>query len=272
MGSGALRRDGFFQAAMAAAVSMAAVLVATSEGCGSSDVVRADAGASCNQGDGSCPAGTVCTNRVCTPSCADGGACPSGFYCEYPQTAFAVCSPIKPSACRDDNDCPAGNQVCTDGLCISWELRADGGTVGCIISTTGSDACSPDSICYVDTSLGYQLNRCLATPHCGQDGSCPIGYRGSVCNQLADGGFAFGNKERLCLYKYCVGNTNCPTGTQCFHYTRDATLGTCSLGQSGYPCFSAEDCFNANYCQLSDGGVADGGLLPDGGEQLGTCY
>jgi hypothetical protein len=276
MGSGALmgpgrgQRSSFLQGVMAAGVSLAVVLLASSPGCGGTDVVRPDGGTVCNQGDKSCEAGTRCTNRNCVPTCDDGGPCPTGSYCEAPQGPVAICSPISPSACRNENDCPVP-QICINGLCIAYELREDGGAQGCTVSSGANDKCAPDSICYQDTSTGQLLNRCLGLPHCGQDGTCPIGFKGSTCNQLADGGFIFPGKERICLYDFCVDTTNCPRGTACFHYSQTSQLGQCSLGSAGSPCFSGEDCFNSSFCQLSDGGVADGGLLSDGGLPLGTC-
>ena len=265
MGSGALReqRSGLVQGVLAAGVALSVVLLASSPGCGGTDVVRPDGGAVCQQGQGSCDAGLLCANRNCVPSCEGGAACPDGMYCEAPQATVAICSAKTPFACRNSTDCPVP-QICTQGICVSYELRADGGTIGCLVSNGPNDACAPDSLCYQDTSTGVLLNRCLGLPHCGEDGKCPIGFKGTTCNQLPDGGYHFPGKERICLYDFCTDNANCPQGTACFHYVKGNLLGQCSTGRAGTACFTGEDCFNSSYCQLSDGGVDDGGVL-------GTC-
>ncbi len=272
MGSGALReqRSGFLQGVMATGVALAVVLLAGSPGCGSTDVVRPDGGTVCDQGDQRCAAGTRCTNRNCVPTCDDGGPCPAGSYCEAPQGPVAICSPITPSACRSLYDCPSP-QICASGICLSYELREDGGTQGCI-SNASNDHCAPDSLCYQDTSRGQLLNRCLGLPHCGQDGSCPIGNKGTACNQLPDGGFIVPGKERICLYDFCVDSSNCPSGTACFHYLQASLSGQCKQGAAGDPCYSGEDCFSSSYCQLADGGVNSGDGGADGSAELGTCH
>lgn len=273
MGSGALmerqQRSGLVQGLMAAGVALTVVLLASSPGCGGTDPTQPDGGTICNQGDKNCPAGTRCVSRNCVPTCEDGGPCPAGLYCEAPQGPVAICSPVTPKSCVSSLECPAP-QVCSGGICSSIELREDGGTQGCVL--TANDHCAPDSICYQQfNSTGLAFNLCLGLPHCGQDGSCPVGARGTTCNQLADGGFVFAGKERLCLYGFCVDSSNCPQRTNCFHFAPGDTLGQCKAGAAGDPCLSGEDCTNSKYCQLADGGVNDGGPGPDGGIPVGTC-
>jgi hypothetical protein len=274
MGSSALierrqQRSGFVQGMMAAGVALAAILLATSPGCGGTDPVQPDGGTVCNQGDKSCPDGTRCTSRNCVPTCEGGGACPTGSYCEAPQGPVAVCSPVTPISCSRTLDCPAP-QTCSGGICTSLELREDGGTQGCVLAA--NDHCAPDSVCYQQfNSTGLAYNLCLGLPHCGQDGTCPVGNRGTTCNQLPDGGFVFPGKERLCLYGFCADASNCPLRTNCFRYAPTDQLGQCKAGTAGDPCLGPDDCTNARYCQLADGGVNNGGPLADGGVQLGTC-
>ena len=258
-GGSAAGRDAALRAVAAATVAFAVVVLSSqSTGCGT-DPQRPDGGTPCQQGDGTCPAGTRCTNRNCVPTCQGGQACPAGMYCESPQSPIAVCSPIQPFACRDSNDCPPP-EVCTQGLCLSLEKRADGGTIGCVISGTNNDGCDQGAICYQDRSTGQILNQCRGLPHCSPTGFCPIGFLGSTCNQLPDGGLLYANKERLCLFNICVDTSNCPQGSSCFHTDRSNLQGRCQLGQVGDLCYIADDCTSATYCQY-DGGVDDGGVL-----------
>ena len=278
MGSGALNdsasglrppapanlRASVLRGVLAAALAFAVVLLSTqSSGCGS-DPQQPDGGIQCQQGDRSCPAGSICMNRVCQPNCDNGAACPPGEYCEAPQSPYAICSPEQPIACTTLFDCPAP-QACTSGLCTSSELRWDGGFTGCsITSATGNDGCSRGSLCYQDFSSGQVLNRCIGLPHCSSGGACPVGKFGSTCNQRPDGGLIFKEKMRVCLFTYCAETVDCPQGTICFRRDRSNPLGGCSPGKPGSPCYTNDDCYNATYCSVADGGADDGG-------ELGIC-
>ena len=254
-----VERDAALRGVAAAAVALVAVVLSSqSTGCGA-DPQRPDGGTPCQQGDSVCGPGARCVNRNCVPGCEDGGPCPAGMYCESPQSPIAVCSLVQPFACRNTNDCPVP-QVCSGGLCLSHERRADGGTIGCLVSNGANDGCAEGALCYQDRSTGQILNQCIGLPHCSPTGVCPIGFVGSTCNQLADGGFIFANKMRICLFNFCADTRDCPQGAACFHRDQTKVLGQCQLGQVGNPCYTAEDCFNSTFCEF-DGGVADGGVL-----------
>ena len=255
---GAFRVAALRAVAALAAASVIALFTAQAGGCGSSGPQRPDGGPSCQQGDGTCDAGTRCVNRNCVPTC-ETSACPPGLYCESPQSPIAVCSPIDPYACRNTNDCPVP-QTCVQGLCLGAERRADGGTIGCILSETGSDGCSEGAVCFQDRRTGQILNQCIGLPHCSPKGFCPIGFLGSTCNQLPDGGFIFPGKMRVCLFSLCAIDLDCPQGTACFREHQSPILGKCQTGRVGNACYTAADCFNSTYCAF-DGGVDDGGNL-----------
>jgi hypothetical protein len=219
-----------------------------------------------------CAAGTECVNNVCVPTCADGGAaCPSGTYCEGGSAPAAdVCAPVTTATCAKVADCPAPQQcfarisgVSGAGFCASPQRRGDGGYQGCV-QHDPNDFCGPDAVCYslVNSTGTALVNTCLGLPACSQDGSCPAGAAGSVCNDgnLADGGQLIPGKGHLCLLSYCVRETDCNPIGHCFHRTPAQPLGSCDFGQSGDPCFTNADCINSSGCAGADGGYLDGGF------------
>lgn len=218
---------------------------------------RPDGGPSCQSGDNSCAAGTRCVNRNCVPTCSGGAACQTGSYCEGPNAPEDVCAQLTPIACTTPTQCPFP-QTCLNGLCASAELRADGGYQGCVVNGGVNDACGPDAVCYALT----QGNTCLGLPACGQDGGCPTGVFGAVCNdgRLDGGAQVLPGKQRLCLYAYCVLDSDCPAAAECFHSTLAIPSGTCYFGAAGSPCFSNKDCFQSAACAGQDGGLEDGGI------------
>ena len=249
-----------------------AALIASGHGCGSTPApTQPDGGPVCAHGGAACPAGTDCVNSICTQTCSDGGACGAGAYCTAaadPQAAEAVCAPITTIACRTLFDCPSP-QRCFHGVCASIEPRADGTKRFCLTGQA-DDKCGSDAICsqLTDPNNGQLISDCLGLPACSQNGACPPGDLGSVCNdgRQLDGGQLFSGKQRLCLPGFCTQDTDCPAQLHCFSPNRSDALGTCNNGRAGSPCFTGGDCFNSPQvsCNYPDGGVDDGG-------GLGTC-
>jgi hypothetical protein len=243
--------------------------------CGSNGSGQPDGGPVCRQGFTDCDGGTQCTNGICEPTCASSGAgCPAGTYCESSTAPVNICSPIQTTACATDLDCPIPQSCAPGGICSSLELQANGSQQGCSLGQA-NDKCAPDSICYQVAHGTMYLNYCVGLSHCSEDGGCPSSTvtsgSGSVCNALADGGSLFPDKERLCLYGYCVNDTHCPGGYACFHRDQANLLGQCQGGLPNEPCYTRNDCFNSpTGCEaILDGGF-DGGQN-DGGS-LGQCY
>lgn len=280
MGSGALSGSereqgrGWFAAALVA--GFVAAFAAGGQGCSSDPtdanrplpvaaVAGPDGGTYCVQPGATCTPGSSCVQGNCTATCTDGGPCPTGSYCEGAQAPYAVCSAVTPITCTTSFECPSP-QVCSNGMCTVLELRADGGNQGCVIGASGNDGCAPDALCYQTTQSGALVNRCVGLAHCGVDGGCPIGAVGSTCNQMADGGLLFTGKQRLCLFSFCVGGSDCPSLSvygqgACFHTNLADPLGQCQWGRAGDYCYSNGDCFNAASCGTADGGGLDAGEL-----------
>jgi hypothetical protein len=205
----------------------------------------------------------VCNNGNCITTCPTGTECSADQFCQGTEPTRQVCSPKTFKQCAIDQDCP-NPQFCLSGLCVSVELRRDGGFQGCLLSGP-DDACAPEAICLQQqTSSGTILNNCIGMPACGQDGTCPVGNQGSVCNDMPDGGRLFQNKQRVCLFTFCTGAANCPSNAECFLRAPDDPRGECTFGIAGDPCFGPTDCFNSSQCVGADGGFGDGG-------SPGTC-
>jgi hypothetical protein len=246
--------------------ALIAVIAAALWGCPSggstSTTPRPDGGPICGVGPAdiavypACAAGTRCNNRTCAPTCAAG--CPPGMYCEGPPPED-VCALVNPIVCAKNTDCPAP-QGCLFGLCASAELRADGGYQGCVLSEP-DDACGPDAICYsLANSNGTISNTCVGLPACSQGGACPPGTYGAICNEgrNPDGGPLLAGKQRICLFSYCMQDTDCNVAAHCF-FGAPALLGRCNFGRAGDGCFSNADCIGSTGCSGADGGLLDGG-------------
>ena len=262
MGRGAPMKE-FHRSLWALAAIPAAALVvlaSAAPGCGSSSNPvknRPDGGPLCSNGSGNCPSGTQCNNGTCVTSCDPSGACPSGTFCEGNDPSRNVCAPTAYANCTIDQDCPLP-QFCLSNLCVSRELRADGGFQGCIL--TGNDGCANDAVCYqAQSASGAVSNTCIGLPACGQDGTCPVGTAGSACNDLPDGGRLFPAKQRVCLYSFCAEAANCPAAAFCFRSSNTSPLGGCSFGTAGSGCFTNADCLAARACVGADGGFDAGG-------------
>jgi hypothetical protein len=110
-------------------------------------------------------------------------------------------------------------------------------------------------------------NACLTFPSCAQDGSCPIGSAGAVCND----GYIQG-KGRFCIPGMCKDAKNCPSGASCVSIAQGAPLGACSNGGSGQVCDSAHPCQSGLTCESTPGfaGVCIPGLPSFDGGSFGN--
>lgn len=61
-----------------------------------------------------CTNGQLCVQGVCTPSCAGGKACPTGYACD----SRGVCS-VNPTPCTSGGSQCSGNTVCVEEHCVS---------------------------------------------------------------------------------------------------------------------------------------------------------
>ena len=218
-------------------------------------IVQPDGGVICDFAARGCPAGQACLNGICAQRCPGGAGCPAGTYCEGTAALDQVCAPIQAIACTTLLDCPAP-QSCPTGLCTSTELLGDGGRTGNCIAGQPDDNCSADAIC-VNGASGSPS--CLGLPACSQDGGCPAGNSGAVCNVRPDGGRVFPTKQRVCLVQFCESNADCPQTAppnqpppaHCVN-GNGVALSFCSNGVKGAPCLKPADC-NSNTCNGADG-------------------
>lgn len=274
-------------ALIAALAVVGAYAACSSDSGGGVNSGRPDGGPQCKIGNVpgfTCTAGTACVNSVCVPTCTgDAGDCPAGQYCEACATPGGcasgalpprnVCAWNTPISCTKNTDCPfpqncVGAGPSIYGLCQSGEFLGDGRqNLDC---TLDPDNCAPDAICQIQQGANGTFKQCVGLPACGQDGSCPTGIYGSVCNDKnpIDGGQIISGKQRICLYSLCVTNSDCPTNsvatTHCFRTDKNVPYGGCKFGQVGDPCFSDADCPQAARCAGAAGSFEDGGTP-------GTC-
>lgn len=256
------------------ALIVAAAIAAAA--CKTSDVPpgRFSGGQVCQPGNNSCGSGMRCENSICIKTCSGGAACDRGQYCEG-AAPDDVCAAVQTATCQVDEECP-WPQSCLYGLCSSAELLADGGKGQCVQGVDGgTDGCTRDAVC-LGTIVGAV---CYSLPACGQDGKCPQGAFGSICNdgKNPDGGKIVPDKGRICLFGACLTDNDCPTRARCFRSHPGSVLGACTFGVPGDPCLSNADCQGmlTPNCGFPDGGVPDGGVADggaaDAGPAVGKC-
>ncbi len=187
-----------------------------------------------------CPSGEFCFNGICAYGCTADGNCASNQYCD---TAFTKTCQNKaaPPGCTKDGDC-ATNQVCVSGLCSVVPAE----TPACTPPAGANDGCDAKSVCLAGRQ--GRANSCLTFPACGQDGSCPIGTTGAVCND----GYLQG-KGRFCIPAMCKDAKNCPSASSCVPVATGAPLGQCSTGGTGQACDAMHACLAGLTCQSAPG-------------------
>ncbi len=169
-----------------------------------------------------CAAGSECAGTTCAPTCATDTACDDAEYC----TSAGVCQPDEVPACSSDADCAAW-EVCRYGYCAAPS------DIDCTPSLNG-DVCGTYGLCVDTDSDG--AGQCTTAPSCAEDGSCPVGELGAVCNE----GYIPG-KLGVCLIGFCREDLHCPADTNCVRGEL-YEVGTCSDGTPGSNCLTDDDC------------------------------
>jgi hypothetical protein len=139
-------------------------------------------------------------------------------------------------------------------LCSAGETLADGGLSACSLADA-NDGCGSDAICLQLLSGGGANVQCRGMPACAQNGGCPVGPFGAVCNVRPDGGRLIEGKQRICLYGYCTGPIDCASAQHCVFEPDSGSIGQCYSGVTGSPCNTSQDCFNDGGCNGADAGV-----------------
>ncbi len=171
--------------------------------------------------DNMCPDGQFCFNGLCALGCTNNDNCADDQYCD---TSSLLCQNNEVPSCGGNGDC-LGDQLCLEGLCStpppSTACTPDG----------SPDGCESNAICFED-----DVAACYTMPACGEDGSCPVGLGGAVCNNDY-----LPNKDRICLLGACETAENCPADWSCAK-PPGGPLGFCSSGTIGSPCTDATEC------------------------------
>jgi hypothetical protein len=218
--------------------------------------------------DARCPDGQWCFNGFCAPGCMSDNDCAQNQYCDtrfnpdQGDLASHLCVNKTVSGCSNDDQCSEG-QKCVMGLC-----SAAAEPTQCTPRVDGQDGCDSYSICLDISETEQEQYSCVSFPPCPQNGICPVGQMGSVCNDDDIPG-----KEAICLTSLCKTKDNCPGVFKCV--LMSATLGMCSDGSMGMPCKTKTDCNQSLDCS----GALTGGpgfCIPSiGGESCtdagGTC-
>jgi len=198
-----------------------------------------------------CPKGQFCFNGLCAIGCTTDDNCANNQYCDTEWEHMCVNKEVH--TCPD-TPC-ASNQECIKGLC-----SAKAESEKCTPRPDGKDGCDKYSICIdkSDADAKEQDLSCVSFPPCPQDGACPVGTVGAVCNE----GY-IPNKARICLTGLCKSEDNCPSGFNCIT-PQGSQLGMCGSGAFGSPCLSSSDCQDGLSCLGAITGVP-GFCMPGGG-------
>lgn len=183
-----------------------------------------------------CPDGQFCFNGLCALGCQSDGDCADNQYCGTEDDK--LCHNKEVSTCPDVA-CAEG-QMCVDGFCStppSDEVCMEGAPV---------DGCEANALCFEADESGA---KCYTFPYCAQDGTCPVGTQGAVCN---DG--IIPEKDKICLVGLCTAAEHCPAEWFCVEFEANSVLGYCSNGGVGSVCSSAAECLSGN-CQMAFPGL-----------------
>lgn len=211
-----------------------------------------------------CPSGQYCWNGLCVNGCLSNGDCADDQYCSIDEfIGHGVCVNKEVPTCSGDADCDTGQQ-CLSGVCSTRDTSVD----RCTPRLDGQDGCDPFSICLAEDEEGEQTS-CYAFPPCPEDGVCPVGQLGAVCNE-GD----IPQKARICLTSLCKDDSHCPARFSCV--LGSGSLGFCSDGSWGSPCQIAGDCAQGLSCNVmlpgQPGMCVDGSMSGDDCASLGgTC-
>lgn len=181
--------------------------------------------------DNPCPAGQFCFNGLCAPGCMSDSDCAENQYCDTGESQLCLNKEVP--TCSSDGDC-ASSQVCIQGMCSAVPDVVEECT-----PYQSEDGCDEYSICIdvSDVDAEEPEGECASFPPCPEDGVCPVGQYGALCN---DGHFP--EKQAICLTSLCEDQTHCPTNLKCVHISAMGPLGICSGGSMGEPCEETDDC------------------------------
>ncbi len=177
-----------------------------------------------------CPSGQFCFNGLCAIGCNTNAECASDQYCD---TDWKQCRNKTVSTCPE-TPC-AETQSCVQGYCTAKEVPA----TQCDPSGGPNDGCATDAFCLDPNDTGTP--KCHTFPPCPQDGNCPVGAYGALCNDnLLQG------KARVCLPNACKTAANCPANWHCVKFNQNDVIGSCSNGGPGSPCSAGTECLSGN--------------------------
>lgn len=178
-----------------------------------------------------CPDGQFCFNGVCAIGCLSDKDCADNQFCATDDDM--LCHNKQVPTCPD-TPCVEG-QVCVNGFCSTPppDTQCD--------PTTLPDGCESNALC-IEHEEGKA--ECYTFPYCSQDGTCPVGTEGAVCNDgLAQG------KDKICLIGLCTADTHCPADWNCVKFEANGVIGYCSNGGFGELCDSNDQCVSG-VCML----------------------
>lgn len=207
-----------FAAGCATATDTSAAPIVRGEGGGGGAGGGAEAVIACTTLD-KCPPGMACFNGICADSCNTDQDCPETQRCLT--SLDQLCHDRDLATCPDSAEC-ATSQVCANGYC---SLMTSQGACGGSPFGNG-DGCEAGAVCLMNPNVDgekLEATRCFVMPPCPDDGKCPIGPYGAVCN---DG--LFPEKARICLAGLCTSKDNCPDGWSCMPVYPNATYGNCT--------------------------------------------
>jgi len=176
-------------------------------------------------GQNDCPDGQFCFNGLCAIGCQSNDDCADDQYCATGEDR--MCHNKEVPTCSSDGECK-GEQVCTDGYCTA--------------PSQSDEQCEPDSIDDGCSETAICVERdgedpeCVNLPRCSEDGTCPTGQAGAVCNDDY-----VPQKAEVCLLGACESDSNCPSDWSCVK-PQNSVLGTCSSGAFGTPCTEDSQC------------------------------
>ena len=174
-----------------------------------------------------CPSGQFCWNGSCALGCTSDDNCDDDSYCNVNH-----CAPTEVPTCSDDAECGDGF-ACVFDYCAVIPVEPE----GCRWNDNLQDGCAGN-----------------------EDGDCPVGEAGAVCNE----GY-IPTKERICLVGLCATQADCPANLRCVVFAGD--VGSCNPpGVQGSPCTVDADCIDGLTCDafapglpnLCGGGIGEG--------------
>ncbi len=177
-----------------------------------------------------CPDGLFCFNGLCAIGCQSNEDCGDDQYCDT--EGDRLCHNKTVTTCPEVA-CAAG-QECVNGFC-----SAGASDTQCMQMPNGEDGCAMDSLCIAEPDQ-QDSYKCYQFPACPEDGDCPVGSQGAVCN---DG--IIPSKSRICLIGECLAVQDCPSDWKCVTFQGEM-VGLCSSGAFGYPCNGDSDCASSS--------------------------